>query len=479
MAADTIQTDVMVLGSGPGGYAAAFYAADLGRKVLLIEKDERLGGVCLNRGCIPSKALLHVGKLIEETRSSGGIRGVEFAEPVIHLDRLRNWKESVIQKLSQGIAALAKAKGVEVLKGRGFFEESNLLRVETSSGQKFVRFNQGIIAVGSLPAVPKAFDLGNRRIMTSTEALEIDEIPAKLLVVGGGYIGMELGTVYAALGSKVVVVEAMDSILAGADADLVRPVLKKAKESFSDIYLSAKVKSMSTVGKQIKVVMETAGGVREELYDKVLVSVGRVPNCEDLGLEHTQIQTDDKGFIKVNTQQKTDDPSLYAIGDVAGGVLLAHKAAKEARIAVEAMAGQASVNEGIVIPAVVFTDPEVAWCGLTENEARAKNISVEVVRFPWSASGRAISFDRTDGLTKLLIEPETERILGAGIVGAGAGDLISEAVHAIEMGATARDLAETVHPHPTLSETLMEAAELFYGHSAHALSPKKKAHAAS
>jgi len=309
--------------------------------------------------------------------------------------------------------------------------------------------------------------------MSSTEALELEEIPKNLLVVGGGYIGMELGTVYASLGTEVVVAEALNSILVGADPDLVRPVLRYAQKAFKEVRLSAKVLSMATAGKKIKVVMEIAGENKSELYDRVLISVGRAPNCKDLGLRNTQVQQDAKGFIQVNSQQQTSDPNIYAIGDVAGGVLLAHKASKEARIAIEVITGEASAFEGINIPAVVFTDPEVAWCGLTETEAKEKGIQVEVARVPWTASGRAISFDRTDGLTKLIIEPETERILGVGIVGAGAGDLISEGVHAIEMGATARDLAETVHPHPTLSETLMEAAEVFYGYSSHAISKKK------
>lgn len=470
---DTIQTEVLVVGAGPGGYAAAFYAADLGKKVILVEKDERLGGVCLNRGCIPSKALLHVSKQIEEAKDSGEMRGVHFPSPKIELDKLRAWKESVIDKLSGGIKGLAKAKGVEVLAGRGYFEDSSTLRVETKNGQKFVHFEKAIIAVGSQPAMPKAFDLGNERIMTSTGALQLNEVPAKLLVVGGGYIGMELGTVYASLGSQITLVEAMSSILAGADPDLAKPVITLAKKRFKEIRVSTKVKSMATVGKQIKVIMEFEGKEITELYDRVLVSVGRKPNCEDLGLKNTKTQLDAKGFIITDNTQKTSDPNIYAIGDVAGGVLLAHKASREAKIAVRNIMGQADVMEDVIIPAVIFTDPEVAWCGLTEIEAKEKGIAYEVAKFPWGASGRAMSFDRTDGLTKLLVDPETERILGVGIVGCGAGDLISEGVHALEMGSTAYDMAETVHPHPTLSETLMEAAEVFYGHSSHAISRKK------
>jgi dihydrolipoamide dehydrogenase len=344
------------------------------------------------------------------------------------------------------------------------------LRVETSEGQKFIRYDKAVIAVGSKPAMPNAFDLGNRRVMTSTEALELPDVPQDLLIVGGGYIGMELGTVYAALGSNVVVLEALPSILTGVDPDLIRPVARAAQKAFKEIRVNTKVLKMATSGKQIKVTMEIDRQPREELYDRVLVSVGRVPNLADLGLENTKVTKDDKGFIHCNAQQQTEDPNIYAIGDVNGGVLLAHRAAKEARIAVEAMFGEASAFEDIVIPAVVYTDPEVAWCGLTETEAAAKNIEVKVAKFPWGASGRALTLDRTDGLTKLIIEPDSERILGVGIVGVGAGDLISEGVLAVEMGATARDLAESVHPHPTLSETLMEAAESFYGTATHTFS---------
>lgn len=470
---ETIKTELVVVGAGPGGYTAAFYAADLGKKVILVEKESRLGGVCLNRGCIPSKALLHATKLITEAEESKK-RGISFNRPKIDLSKMRSWKESILQKLADGLAGLAKRRGVEVMAGRGYFEDSRTLRVETSAGQKFINFEKAIIAVGSKPALPKAFDLGNKRIMTSTQALECEEIPKNLLVVGGGYIGMELGTVYASLGSQVVLVEALGTILTGADADLVRPVAAYAQRAFREVRLNTKVSKMATSNKQIKVVIETAGKVKEEFYDRVLVSVGRVPNCEDLGLENTKVTTDDKGFIQVNSKQQTSDPALYACGDAAGGLLLAHKASKEARIAVEVITGEQSSFENVIIPAVVFTDPEVAWCGLTEAEANQKGIPVKVVKFPWGASGRALSFDRTDGVTKLILEPETERILGVGITGYGAGELISEGVLAIEMGATARDLAETVHPHPTLSETLMECAKLFYGESTHVFTDRTR-----
>jgi dihydrolipoamide dehydrogenase len=468
---DVINTEVVVLGAGPGGYAAAFYAADRGKKVMLVEQDKRMGGVCLNRGCIPSKALLHATKIVYELKDSAN-RGLTFGPQSIDLDRLRAWKDSILVKLSQGISGLAQQRGVEVMAGRGHFEDSQTLRVETDSGQRFIRFEKAIIAVGSKSALPRAFDLGNPRIMTSRQALEIPDIPATMLVIGGGYIGMELGTVYAALGTQIVVVEAADSILGAADPDLARPVVGFAKKHFKEVRTKTKVKDMSTAGKQIRVVMDVDGEIREELYDRVLVAVGRVPNCEDIGLENTRVARDEKGFIKVNERQETTDPDIYAIGDAAGGVMLAHKASKEARVVVEVIMGENSAFENFTIPAVVFTDPELAWCGLSEADAKAQGIEVKVARFPWSASGRALTFDRPDGLTKLIIDPESERILGVGIVGHGAGELISEGVLAVEMGATAKDLAESVHPHPTLSETIMECAESFYGHATHTYSKK-------
>ena len=469
---DPIKTQIVVVGAGPGGYAAAFYAADLGKKVILVEREKRLGGVCLNRGCIPSKALLYATHQINTAKESEH-RGITFAPPTVDLSKLRAWKESILEKLGGGVATLAKMRGVQVIQGRGYFEGSETLRVETEQGQQFVQFEQAILAVGSLAAMPKVFDLGNPRIMTSTEALEVEDIPENLLVVGGGYIGMELGTVYAALGSKVIVAEALDNVLTGADSDLARPVVANAKKMFKEIRLKAKVVNMATAGKQIKVEMEFNGQKLSELYDRVLVAVGRVPNSADLGLENTKVELDEKGFVKVNERQQTNDPHIYAIGDIAGGILLAHKAHKEARIAVEVINGENSAFEQVIIPAVVFTDPELAWCGLTEAEAKERGVKYEVAKFPWSASGRALSFDRTDGLTKMLIDPESDRVMGVGIVGAGAGELIAEAVLALEMGATAQDIALSVHPHPTLSETLMECADAFYGHATHTISKKR------
>ena len=466
---EPITTEIVVLGAGPGGYTAAFYAADKGKKVILIDQDKNLGGVCLNRGCIPSKALLNATAILPGTRESA-LRGIVFEPPRIDVQKLRDWKDSIVQKLNGGIAALARARGVQVLIGRGHFEGSRLLRVETDDGQQSVQFEQAIVAVGSKPAMPKAFDLGNPRIMTSTEALQIEEVPEDLLVVGGGYIGMELGSVYANLGSHVVVVEALDSILMGADPDLVLPVMKMALKNFKEVRLKTKVSKLATKGKKIQAITSAEGQDKEELYDRVLVSIGRVPNCDDLGLENTKVERDERGFIKVNEHQETSDPGIFAIGDVAGGVLLAHKAFKEGKIAVETILGEESTSAGLIIPAVVFTDPEVAWCGLTEAEAKAGSIEIKVAKFPWTASGRALTYDRVDGLTKMILEPETERILGVGIVGHGAGELIGEGVLAVEMGATARDLADCVHAHPTLSETLMESAESFFGLATHVIS---------
>jgi len=465
------QADVIVLGAGPGGYAAAFYAADHGRKVLLVESHSNLGGVCLNRGCIPSKALIHATEVMKEALHANEW-GIEFSSPIVHLDKLRAWKNKIITQLGGGIASLAKQRNVTIIQGRGILEDSNTLRVETEKGQQFFSFNNLILATGSRPSLPSAFDLGNKRVMTSTEALEVEEVPKTLLVVGGGYIGMELGTVYAALGSKVTVVEAGPGLLAGADPDLVRFVANRAKKQFEALRFNVKVQKMATKGKQIQVSILEDGKVSDELYDRVLVSIGRTPNSENIGLDNTKIKRDEKGFIVVDDYLRTAEPHIFAIGDVAGGILLAHKASREAKIAVDAMSGDSSRTRHGLIPAVVFTDPELAWCGLTETEAKQQGKEIKVAKFSWAAIGRALTLDRTDGLTKLILEPETDRVLGVGIAGVHAGDLIGEAMVAVEMGATADDLAQITHPHPTLNETFMEAAEAFYGHSAHA--PSKR-----
>ncbi|MFH1208781.1 MAG: dihydrolipoyl dehydrogenase [Candidatus Omnitrophota bacterium] len=469
---ETIQTDIAVIGAGAGGYTAAFYAAALGKKVILIEQEKRLGGVCLNRGCIPSKALLHIAKLIYEAAESGK-RGVAFTKPVIHLDQLRAWKESVLEKLGTGIANLASRRSVQVITGRAVFDGPTVLSVETPEGPKKIQFGKAIIAAGSRAALPAMFDIKDARVMTSTEALALRDIPKKLLVVGGGYIGMELGTVYAALGSEVTVAEALSGILLGADADLVQLVQERASKIFKEIRVNVKVTQLKPLPEGIEVRMTTGGEEKREIYDRVLVSVGRTPNGQDLGLEKTKVQVDPKGFIQVDVRQRTAELDIYAIGDVTGGMMLAHKASKDAKVAVDVIVGEVALGKGFLIPAVVFTDPELAWCGLTEAEAKEKNIPVQIVKFPWSASGRALTLERTDGTTKLLVDPQTEKILGVGICGVGAGELISEGLLAVETGLRARDLARIVHPHPTLSETLMECAEMFYGHATHGYSRKR------
>lgn len=464
---DRVKVDLVVVGAGPGGYTAAFYAAARGQKVVLIEKDDCLGGVCLNRGCIPSKALLHVAGLIQETKDAEAW-GVEFAKPMIHLSRLGVWKKSVVDKLTKGLTSLAGRRNVTVIQGNAQFVSPEAIRVKD---QEF-SFQNAILATGSVPAVPKVFEIRDKRVMTSTEALAVEEVPAKLLVIGGGYIGMELGTVYAALGSQVVVAEALGSILAGADPDLVRLVQERASKIFREIRVHAKVIELKAADEGIRVVLEVAGERKEELYDRVLVAVGRSPVTAGLGLEQAKISLEERGFIKVDKNHRTTAAHIYAVGDVAGGVLLAHKASHDAKAAVDHMLDGDSPDLQSV-PAVVFTDPEIAWCGLTEEEAKVKQITVQVVRFPWGASGRAIAMDRPDGVTKLLIDPKTEKILGVGICGVGAGELIGEAVMALRTGMTAKDLAHGIRPHPTLAETLTECAEMFYGLSTNAYSRKR------
>lgn len=466
-----IEKDVIVIGSGPGGYAAAFYLADHGKSVTLIEKSE-LGGVCLNSGCIPSKALLNIAGMIDKSKKFSDY-GVSFSEPKIDIKKIKKHKDSVIEKLRQGVAGLAKARNVEVIQGRGVFEDSSTLRVESDKGQKYYSFNQAIIATGSRQFIPSNLDLGNPRIMTSYEALEIDDIPKDLLVIGGGYIGMELGSVYASLGSNVSVVEAMDEILSGADSDLVRVFQNYVKQKIDTFYLSHSVKKMETKGKKIKVTMESSDDKQVLEFDKVLVSVGRLPNSDDIGLENTKVKIDDKGFIIIDDYCATTDSNIYAIGDVAGGIQLAHKATKEAKIVSEMILGEPALTiSTYAIPAVVFTDPEIAWVGLTEKEAKRDAIKVSVNKFPWTASGRALTLSRTEGFTKILSDPETGQILGVGIVGDHAGDLISEAALAIQSKLTVMDLSETIHPHPTLSESLMEACEHALGLCTHMIAKK-------
>jgi dihydrolipoamide dehydrogenase len=472
--ADNSNLRIAVVGGGPGGYAAAFLAADLGMKVTLIDPEVNPGGVCLYRGCIPSKALLHVAKLIEESHQAKNW-GIEFADPKIDLARLRSWKESVVKKLTGGLGQLSKQRSVKYVQGRASFENSNTLRVaKGNGGEESLSFDRIIIATGSRPAVVPSLKIDSPRMMDSTGALDLQDIPKSLLVVGGGYIGLELGSVYAALGTRVTVVEMLSGLLPGADRDLVLPLHKRLEKAFEGILLNTTVKSLKEEKNGIRATFEGKDvKEKEKVFDRVLVSVGRKPNSEISGLEKTRVQVNQRGFIQVNNQLQTDDPSIFAIGDVVGEPMLAHKASHEGRTAVEVIAGHKYTFEPNAIPAVVFTDPEVAWAGLTETQAQAEGRQIKVAKFPWGASGRAVTIDRTEGMTKMLIDPETERVLGVGIVGPGAGELIAEGVLAIEMAALAGDLELTIHPHPTLSETVMEAAEVFYGTSTDVYRPKK------
>ena len=471
---ESASIDLAVIGAGPGGYAAAYLAADLGMKVTLIDPEVNPGGVCLYRGCIPSKALLHVAKLIGEARHAANW-GIEFGEPQIDLARLRGFKENVVQKLTAGTGQLAKQRKVQYVQGRAAFESSNTLRISKTSGsEESLTFDRIIIATGSRPAIVPSLKIENPRMMDSTAALDLQDVPGTLLVVGGGYIGLELGTVYAALGTKVSVVEMLPGLLPGADRDLVLPLHKRMERIFESIMLNTTVASIKEEANGLRATFEGAETKeRERVFDRVLVSVGRKPNSEIPGLEKTGVKVGAKGFIEVNKQLQTGDPVVYAIGDVVGEPMLAHKASHEGRTAVEAIAGHKVSFEPNAIPAVVFTDPEIAWCGLTETQAQKEGRAVKVARFPWAASGRAMTIDRTEGITKLIIDPQSERVLGVGIAGAGAGELISEGVLAIEMAALAKDVALTIHPHPTLSETIMESAEVFFGTSTHIYRPKR------
>jgi dihydrolipoamide dehydrogenase len=473
---NTKKLHIAVVGGGPGGYAAAFLAADLGMQVTLIDPEVNPGGVCLYRGCIPSKALLHVAKLIEESEQAKNW-GIEFSAPKIDLTRLRTWKESVVKKLTGGLGVLSKQRKVHYIQGRAAFETSTTLRVSKADATETVlTFDRIILATGSRPAIIPTLKLDSQRLMDSTGALNLEDIPGTLLVVGGGYIGLEIGSVYAALGTHVTVVEMLPGLLPGADRDLVLPLHKRLEKMFQAILLNTTVGSLKEDGKGILATFEGAAvkdDNREKIFDRVLVSVGRKPNSEIPGLENTQVKVGARGFIEVNKQLQTADPSIYAIGDVVGEPMLAHKASHEGRTAVEAIAGHKVAFEPNAIPAVVFTDPEVAWCGLTETQAEKENREIKVAKFPWGASGRAVTLDRPDGLTKLIVDPQTERVLGVGIVGAGAGELIAEGVLAIEMSALASDVAMTIHPHPTLSETVMESAEVFFGTSTHVFRPKR------
>jgi len=470
-------TQLVVIGAGPGGYAAAFHAADLGLQVTLVDTEPNPGGVCLYRGCIPSKALLHVAKVIDEARHASAW-GVSYGEPTIDLDKLRAYKDGVVQKLTGGLGQVSRMRKVTYVQGRASFVDAGRLSIELAGGgSESVAFDHAIIATGSRPARVPGLDLDSPRVMDSTAALDLPDIPKTLLVVGGGYIGLELGSVYAALGSKVTVVEMTPGLLPGADRDLVTFLSRRLEATFHKVLVKTRVVEMKEGKRGVRVRMEGDGlddTQSQQTFDRVLVSVGRKPNSAVPGLERTQVQVNDRGFIEVDHARRTAEPTIFAIGDVVGEPMLAHKASHEARVAVEAIAGHKVAFEPQAIPAVVFTDPEVAWCGLTETEARAQGRDVQIAKFPWAALGRAIAIDRPEGVTKLVIDPATERILGVGIVGAGAGELIAEGVLAVEMAALASDLKLSIHPHPTLSETLMEAAEVFFGQSTHVYRPRRK-----
>ncbi len=471
-----MDTQVVVVGGGPGGYAAAFLAADLGLQVTLVDLEERLGGVCLLRGCIPSKALLHVAKAIAETKHLGEW-GVRFGEPTIDVDAVRARKDKVIATLTGGLKQIAGKRQVNVVRARAVFEDSRTLRLQPVDGKSLdddrLRFEHCILATGSSSAMIPSLSLPSQRLMDSTSALDLPEVPESLLVVGGGYIGLEMGTVYAALGSRVSVVELTDGLLPGADRDLVKPLAKKLEKQFEAIYLNTKVVEMKEKGKSLEVTFDGDVENKKQRFSRVLMSVGRRPNSANLGLENTKVEVNQQGFVVVDNQQRTDDPGIFAIGDVAGQPMLAHKAAHQGKVAVEVIAGKNAVFAPRAIPAVVFTDPEIAWAGVTETDAKREGRKVEVAQFPWGASGRAVSVGRTEGLTKWIVDPQSERVIGCGIVGVSAGDLIAEAVLAIEMGCSLGDLTESIHAHPTVSETLGAAAEVFYGTATDLYRPKR------
>jgi dihydrolipoamide dehydrogenase len=460
------ETDVVVIGAGPGGYAAAFHCADLGIQTTLIDLRERPGGVCLFVGCIPSKTLLSAADLLQEAREAGQY-GIDFGEPSIAVDRLREFKEKVVTRLTSGLSDIARLRKVRYIQAKATFEDSNTLSFEGAESGR-IRFKHAILATGSAPTkLPGLGDIGGSRLMDSTGALALEEVPSTLLVIGGGYIGLELGSVYAALGSKVTVVELMDGLLPGVDRDLVRPLDKRIRHLFASVHLKTKVVGVRETEEGLEVDFEGDIEPKRQVFGRVLVSVGRQPSSKGFGLEKTRVEVDEKGFVKIDRQCRTADPSIFAIGDVAGQPMLAHKAMREGKVAAEVIAGKKTVFDNQAIPAVVFTNPEIAWAGLTETEARAAGRKVKVVRFPWAASGRALSLGRPDGLTKMLFDEKSGRILGVGIVGPRAGELIAEGTLAVEMGAVAEDVALTIHTHPTLSETMGEVAEAFLGHSTH------------
>ncbi|MFH1494263.1 MAG: dihydrolipoyl dehydrogenase [Pseudomonadota bacterium] len=456
-----MHADVVVLGAGPGGYTAAFRAADLGKKVILIERHASLGGVCLNVGCIPSKALLHVAKVIAEAEDVGA-HGVKFAKPKVDIDQVRSWKESVVGRLTGGLSQLAKQRNVQVVRGRGQFISPHHIKIETADGEMDVSFDNAIIAAGSqvvnIPVFPE-----DPRIMDSTGALALADVPKRMLVIGGGIIGLEMATVYHALGSKITVVELGEQLIPGCDKDIVRPLHKKIEKQYEAVLLKTKVAGLEAKKDGILATFEGENAPAQQLFDRVLVAVGRRPNGKLVGAEHAGVAVNEQGFIPVDKQQRTNISHIFAIGDIVGQPMLAHKAVHEAKVAAEVISGHKAAFDARTIPSVAYTDPEVAWMGLTETEAKAQGVEYEKASFPWAASGRALSINAEYGATKLLVEKESKRVIGAGIVGPNAGELIAEAVLALEMGADAQDLGLTIHPHPTLSETLCFAAEMLEG----------------
>jgi dihydrolipoamide dehydrogenase len=457
-----IQAEVLVLGGGPGGYTAAFRAADLGKKVVLVERYPVLGGVCLNVGCIPSKALLHLAQVIHETEETGSL-GVKFAKPELDLGKIRGFKEKVVKTLTTGLSGLAKQRQVTVLTGEGRFSSDHTLSVTGSEDEKTVRFENAIIAAGSKATKIPGFPYGDPRLMDSTDALALAEIPKSLLIIGGGIIGLEMACVYHALGSTITVVELMDQLIPGCDADLVKPLHQRVQKQYEKILLKTKVSKIEAKAEGLEVSFEGEGAPEPTLFDRVLVAVGRRPNGHLIGADEAGIPVTDAGFIAVDNKQRTAVPHIYAIGDIAGNPMLAHKATHEGKVAAEVIAGHPAAFQALTIPSVAYTDPEVAWMGLTETQAKAQGIAIEKASFPWAASGRAIGINRREGLTKILCDKETKRILGAGIVGPNAGELIAESVLALEMGADMEDIALTIHAHPTLSETFAFAAEMIEG----------------
>ena len=454
------EVDVAVVGGGPGGYSAAFRCAELGLETVVIDADRRLGGACLFEGCIPSKALLHVAAVVSEAERAKEW-GVDFGEPRISLDPLRKWKqERVIGKLARGLAGVAKTKGVTLIGGRAIFEDSSTLRIEGDTLQK-IRFKHAIVATGSEPSPLPGVALRSDRVMDSTAALELPDIPERLLVIGGGYIGLELGTVYATLGSRVTLVEMTEGLLPGVDRDLVQPLQRRIEKLFAAVHLRTKVTGLRETGDRVEATLE---GQDPQTFDRVLVAVGRRARSSGLGLEATRVRlTDRGGFVQIDDRCRTDDPHVYAVGDVTGEPMLAHRAMRQGKVAAEALAGQPAAFDNVAIPAVVFTDPEIAWCGLSEAQAKSQGMETKVSKFQWAASGRAATIGREDGLTKLVADAASGRVIGVGIVGPGAGELIAEATLAVETAALVEDVAATIHAHPTLSETLMEAAENLLG----------------